>query len=609
MSAHNPPAVEKSEYINENVHEDKEVERTYTAIETSSDRTSLDIASTKKKFYKPGALRTFHLLAFCVVALAIGTLLQITAAAYRDRPSIQGLINGPVNVRARQVITSDVPTPTQELRGVIGTDSFILPDPSFTRGNDNPAKTTDSAITKMLIPTQGTDDPTQTLYSFVFQTSTELATAPNPNSYTSSKGLGQGQYFIGAYLPTLPEVFFSSIWSRHLLAFLGALNMGLIILCTLLSSETMYLESEGTLCGIQAGSEGESNPDCIMTLRMRQEYAWAVGAILFAVALFTVWVIVFTCPRVTGLHNDPTSIAGHASLMDDDLIKELCDSHQDHTKRYALVQSHENGPVTIVSTRTNRSGSKHGHFSMHPALLITFWLAQIGILVMLFYYRFVSKPNTGNKFEDFMNSQDIGVSTFMTALGLGVKFYWGWIEGYMRTMRPYLALASPHGATAAQSVLLRSPSHSVTTLLQAETWKYPLLAIVTFMSLLSEVLVIMLNGVPFTPSLLRKAFDISVFASIVILFAMIVSLSVVIVWGLSKKTRRCLPEAPECIAHVIELLGDAEGRRAMAQLVNGKHGAEVGHDQQMRVALQDVVSSEPGISGWRIVKLPARPVV
>lgn len=73
---------------------------------------------------------------------------------------------------------------------------------------------------------------------------------------------------------------------------------------------------------------------------------------------------------------------------------------------------------------------------MHPAALITFLLFSIGVLFMILYYHFTNKPNSGNALEDFMNSQSFGIRLFMTALGLVIKFYCGWIEDYMRSTRP-----------------------------------------------------------------------------------------------------------------------------------------------------------------------------
>ncbi|KAF2856363.1 hypothetical protein T440DRAFT_463709 [Plenodomus tracheiphilus IPT5] len=169
----------------------------------------------------------------------------------------------------------------------------MLPDATFIQDTEDPVQTTEAFVTDVQIPTQGIEDPTQSSEDFIFPGPTSPPTAPPPGSYTSSNGLGTRKYFIGAYLPTLvaillsiwwkcifhrikemepfyqmarpggakaedslllryhgatlPGVFFSSIWSRHLLAFLGSLNMALITLCTLLASETMYLDSEGTM--------------------------------------------------------------------------------------------------------------------------------------------------------------------------------------------------------------------------------------------------------------------------------------------------------------------------------------------------------------------------
>lgn len=193
---------------------------------------------------------------------------------------------------------------------------------------------------------------------------------------------------------------------------------------------------------------------------------------------------------------------------------------------------------------------------MRPLSLVIFLFFQTGILILILYYRYVSKPGANNPLEDFMNSESFGVRLFMTILGLGTKFYWGWIEKYVRHISPYVALASSDGATAEQSVLMKSSSHPFMSLFTRSTWRHALLGLVTVLAVLSEVLVVMLNTVPFTRTTAYTAFEVSVYISTAILSLMILTIPAILLWILRTKRRGDLPEVLECIVDVFEVIGN-----------------------------------------------------
>jgi hypothetical protein len=177
------------------------------------------------------------------------------------------------------------------------------------------------------------------------------------------------------------------------------------------------------------------------------------------------------------------------------------------------------------------------------------------VLVMILYYRFVSKPGTNNPFEDFMNSQSFGIRLFMTCIGLSVKLYWGTADKHMRAIAPYVAMASEGGATANRSVLIRTSSHPIAGLFYASSWCEPLLGLVTMSAVLSEVLVITLNTVPFSVSTAYLAFELSVYISAGIIALMIITIPLILIWQIRVK-RKSVGRAPECIAEVVAMLDD-----------------------------------------------------
>lgn len=657
MSAPDPPTTQQSQYAYPNVQPDGKPEATIHATEIRA----------KKKFYKPVELRTPFLVAFCVVILAIFTLLSITATAYSGNARLHALVIRPA--LSEDATTSVVPTTSMIPDDLPqSSDTAIFTTPSMTTDPINePTSTTDSIIDPNST-INSNDDPTTTIDPNADPTSTSSSEptvgAPAPGSYVAIPAGWGGYYFIGAYLPTLvailigtwwkciytrmkemepfyqmakpegakvkdslllsytglclPWVFLASFFSGRRLTFLGALNTILILVCTILASSTVYISYEGDSCGVILNTTESSNSGCHLTVVLNHRQGWALSALLFAVFVLTLCSILWIRRKVSKIEVDPTSIAGSACLLNDNLSRELVQSIQDPSKRYTIDSTFADGATSIVpwSSTPGVFGRFHHHHksapnewkfsnvTIHPATLTALWLFQLGIIVLLVYYEHISKAESGSKFELFMNSNSRGPSILMTILGLAVKFYWGWIEGYMRTMRPYMALASRHGATAANSVLLRGPSHPITALLQGDSWRHPLLAVVTLMSILSEVLVVTLTTVPFKPASVLTAFKVSVYISVGILAAMVLTVTAVIVWTIMTKSRNSLPNVPECIADVFDLLGDEEGRRAMRGLYQGAGQGNVLRRSNMRFALQ-LQGEDARDLVWRIVVLPS----
>ncbi|OAL54657.1 hypothetical protein IQ07DRAFT_583890 [Pyrenochaeta sp. DS3sAY3a] len=544
-------------------------------------------ATQREKYYVPTALRTPALLAFCLLALTVFALLQFGSAKFVGAHGLDSLVK----------------SPSKEKRA------------AFAQSSDTP-----------YCPPGATCAPNPASWSNPYdpEHSIEPATGPNPGSY----GSADARYFLGAYVPTLVAIGFSIWWkcifaslketepfhqltkpggarvddslllsyagsmlpvvilksflSRHWLTMIGAVNMVLITVCTLFAAETMFLIGEGDGCGVIVNAKGDYNKDCDIELTMRPALGFVLGIILFAVVLLAILVVGILRRSSTGLFAEATSIAGLSSLASLQLCRVSRQSLENSRSRYTICPS-QSGPNVLVElpqdapqpssvqplddlrvklTRTK----KEGHWEMSPYSLAFFFLFQTGILVLIIYYRYVSKPGTGNALENFMNSESFGVRLFMTVLGLGTKFYWGWIEKYVRHAWPYLMLAEPEGASADQSVLVKSSGHPITALFNRSTWKSPLVAAVTLMATFSEVLVITLNAVPFTIATAYQAFRISVYISMVILALMITTNAALIIWRIVNIRKLNIPHIPECIADVLDLLEDGQGWNALGAL-------------------------------------------
>ncbi|KAF2653749.1 hypothetical protein K491DRAFT_694487 [Lophiostoma macrostomum CBS 122681] len=341
--------------------------------------------------------------------------------------------------------------------------------------------------------------------------------------------------------------------------------MILVYICTAFASETVYISATGSACHVIINPTTATNNDCQMHLALRKELAWVLGGVLFAIFAFTVVLILKLRRQISGIFAEASSIVGVASLSHKLLKRGLINSYG--AASHTAFKGHES-PGSLdpsLASATNvfseqripvkESKSKKGQISVHIASLTLFWLYLIAVLIMILYYRFVSKPGTNNRFEDFMDSQSFGVHLFMTCVGLCIKLYWGSIEKHLRSNAPYVEMASQGGATADNSVLIKTPSHLIIGLFYYSTWRQPFFGLVTLSAVLSEVLVITLTAVPFSTSTAYLTFELSVYISIGIIGVMIITILLVFIWQVRVK-RKWRAGAPERIAEVLAMLDD-----------------------------------------------------
>lgn len=566
-----------------------------------------------KKHYVPTALRTEFLFAFCIIILATFTLLQVLSGSY---------------LKAHGFEAPDADSSNTKREALPQTSSPDCPPGIYCA------------------PARGSwTDPTPT---------PPIATAPGPGSFTSPGSF----YFFGAYAPTLlaillgmwwkcvfarlkemepfyqlarregaqpndslflsyssdmlPTVLTKSFRSKHWLAFIGAGNMTLLTIFTLFAAETIHLVGAGEGCGVIVDAGDGSNEGCKMQLVVQPALGFILGGFLLAVFFGTVILMVrLHCDR-PGLLSEATSIAGIGALATTTLVQASPQSLQYPGRRFALTRSEVNGATSIVeitpavqepmlqSHQLHQTSlvapKRETHWEMRPIMLAVFLIYQAAILTLIVYYGFISKPGTKDPIEDFMNSESFGVRLFMTCLGLGTKFYWEWIEKYVRRMSPYVALAAPEGATAHKSVLMTTHSHPVTALFSRNVWTHGMLGPVTLMAVLGEIFVVTLNTVPFTDTTAYTAFQVSVYFCIAILTMMMLTMPGVILWVMGTKKRYNVADAPECIADVIWMGGNTELWRRLGGL-NEKERTKIVDSWHVKFATRQVQGR------WQIVTL------
>jgi hypothetical protein len=604
--------------------------------------TSRKRANTRP-YYLPVELRTSFLMVFSILTLVIFTLLQL-AAASQHLQSISGHL----------VTRSDCPP-----------GSTCAPAPSaFTNFGQSSETSTISAPA----PTVPASDPTPSSYTNFNNNDIPTPGEPPHHSFTFFGDWQRSYYFLGTYLATLIavlygilwkcifarikemepffqmmkpggatakdsllldyadatllKIFFSSLTARHGLSLVGAINSGLITVCTALAPDVLYIGTTGT-CGPTGNGKL-----CKPFLAVRSILGWILGVIVFGVFVLAVAIILTLRRRKSGIFAEATSLAGLATLVPEktdfshdpypindqswarspsttlpDLrffIGSLDpDSKSPSYARYGIISSTPRSPhETNIPYRAERKPKSN--LALHPISLTCLWLVLVGFLVLIIYYRYVSHPSSGNGFESFMDSESFGIRTFMACIGLGIRFHWSAIETYIRKATVYLALANPAGAIAKDSVLVGTRAHAITSLVSRDVVRSPFGGVVSFVALLAEVLIIALSGVPYSRASSYTAHNVSVHLSIGIIAVMILVLTAVFF-----RTRRAkdVPSRAECLADTMEMISESvlsERLRGMASLSGSERDGVIGKWGSRYILRRRIESEGRKESEWSI---------
>jgi hypothetical protein len=93
-------------------------------------------------------------------------------------------------------------------------------------------------------------------------------------------------------------------------------------------------------------------------------------------------------------------------------------------------------------------------------------------------------------------------------------------------------------------------------LFNRSTWRHRRLGLVTLMTVLTEVLVVLLNTIPFSTATAYMAWRISVILSIIFLGPMILTTLSVMRWMTHVRQIDAKPDIPESIADVLVMIQD-----------------------------------------------------
>ena len=331
-------------------------------------------------------------------------------------------------------------------------------------------------------------------------------------SSQQSPGLTPRDYIVGAFVPTILAVLFTIPWhlltsaikeiepfyqlhnkdgisaedsimlnyrasinvvatvaavrKRHYLVWWSGVLSSIILLLPPLASETVFIGFVGTgRCTATSGRQA-----CIPELSYSPIAARVVQGILAFVAILTCALAIAILQRKSGVFANPLSIAGIATLFQDQHLiedfrrinlyansKEIRNSLRGNRYRlgtYSSFDGNNNYGITLVysnplldnnARRTSFGGKKYVSVAMnpieefpaqheekpssrpwvHPAAILSFALFVLGLIILIIFYYSVG---TDLGFERFMSSDAFGVSFLFTAIGVILKMYWSLLD-------------------------------------------------------------------------------------------------------------------------------------------------------------------------------------
>ena len=319
-----------------------------------------------------------------------------------------------------------------------------------------------------------------------------------------------------------------------------------------------------------------------------------------AVLLLVVWWLLRS--HQSGIYSDPSSIASVCSLLHHpetmaefqhlnhsaskhDIVRSLArkqyrlDTYRtsDGIEHYGLIASgryvddaphgpyealataeHYDGPASPDPNQTLRRRDPYRRmFQKYLDVLLP--LATLGMLILVACY-FKDLSNDG--YNRFMNSQGFGPRFIITGYGVIIHTQWTRLERQESVLEPFRRLHSSHASPESTILVSRSLFH-ITSFFTSLYRRSFFVALVAFVAITAEVLIIVLPGVLFSSGELYRASIISSYLSMSILaFMLIVSLAL---WLRPKGPE--LPRKPNTLGALFLYLCDSNMRFDFADLV------------------------------------------
>ncbi|KPM39912.1 hypothetical protein AK830_g6658 [Neonectria ditissima] len=260
----------------------------------------------------------------------------------------------------------------------------------------------------------------------------------------------------------------------------------------------------------------------------------------------------------TGLHANPWSVAGIASLATNreirpqksterKIAKEMAEKrygfgyfeNSNGQTEYGIVLYDDAGqnlsatevtmgtlaevdsPDSLDVVRKKRRGNPF--IALGIVWRLCFMLFLAGLMALVLFYGITFK--TQDNFQGFMTSQTFGIRFMFAVLGVIISFGWTALFISVAMIVPYHVMSqSPQSPS--NSVLLTRPTNAFSGIWSALKHGQPFPALVALMTILSEFMPILLANIPYTITQTEITHNICLYLSVVIMGFMVAALIV-----------------------------------------------------------------------------------
>ena len=356
------------------------------------------------------------------------------------------------------------------------------------------------------------------------------------------------------------------------------------------------------------------------------------------IMLLSLWKLLRT--NQSHIYSDPSGISGVASLahhpdtvqdfegLDQLSLMRRCTQNLSHktyrlgfypaydgSDRYGIISEQDfslqhdlHDHVEHQTTDSRSSAIDRNNILLQMSLNALLFLLTAGLLSLIAIYYTNHDPN--NRLERFMSSQTFGPRFLLIIVGIIIKSQWTRLERRSVVFEPFRRLQHPegiNGVPAKETILASRSLIPVTTLATSLVRHEFLSALLAFTALLSEILIIVLPGIPFDAGQIWRAARICRYLCFSILGFMIL-----VMWGYwgwkiwkwARKEEASLPKDPNTLGAMMmyvagtrmadELgeLGACSRREVEKELRGRERGAAL-----MKKGERWIVDFEDGMAG------------
>ena len=367
----------------------------------------------------------------------------------------------------------------------------------------------------------------------------------------------------------------------------------MLVFVIALASESMRVISLGT-CANKTVAKFNCDPAWMVNISVIR----GIEVILLLMVIMIIILVILQSKRKNGVFSDPSGIASMASLLhhpevlaDFQALDPMISSDELHrllSGNQYMLGTYENstgqyryGLIKTVGTVKIRDALASSNARYHaisnpynddrPLTKSLPWRAirdgTLGICLLallglcLGYYL----DGKSDPFNNFFNSDTFGPRFILVIIATIVDYQWKRIEREVRIMYPF-RLLSKRNATA-QKTILPSRSGTPFSALPIALWNFNFFgAAIALIAILSDILIIVIAGVPYNSGEVWLAALASFYISFGIVGLMLLALIALFVW---RRSNPPIPREPDTLASVwtylcaSEMLGDMDGMEYM----------------------------------------------